>query len=81
MIGNDGWESGATDIIGTPDYDNNIEHIRQRYGAEIVPADMFDGRRPGGRVLTLDGHPHRVQPIMLTEFGGVPFRNTPLAEV
>ena len=60
VIGNDGWESGATDIIGTPDYDNNIEHIRQRYGAEIVPADMFDRRRPGGRVLTLDGHPHRV---------------------
>ena len=77
VIGNDGWESGATDIIGIHDYDNNIEHIRQRYGSEIVPADMFDRRRPGGRVLTLDGHPHRGQPIMLTEFGGIAFRDTP----
>ena len=77
VIGNDGWESGATDIIGIHDYDNNITHIRQRYGAEVVPADMFDRRRPGGRVLTLDGHPHRGQPIMLTEFGGIAFRDTP----
>ena len=77
VIGNDGWESGATDIIGIHDYDNNIEHIRQRYGAEIVPADLFDRRRPGGRVLTLDGHPHRGQPVMLTEFGGIAFRDTP----
>ena len=81
VIGNDGWESGATDIIGIHDYDNNIAHIRQRYGAEIMPADMFDRRRPGGRVLTLDGHPHRGQPIMLTEFGGIAFRNPLHAEV
>jgi hypothetical protein len=74
VIGNDGWESSATDIIGIHDYDNNIEHIRQRYGAEIEPAELFDRRRPGGRVLTLDGFPHRGQPIMLTEFGGIAFQ-------
>lgn len=73
VIGNDGWESSATDIIGIHDYDNNIEHIRQRYGAEIVPTELFDRRRPGGRVLTLDGFPHQGQPIMLTEFGGIAF--------
>jgi hypothetical protein len=38
---------------------------------EIDPAQLFDRRRPGGRVLTLDGYPHRGQPIMLTEFGGI----------
>ncbi|MDB5885407.1 MAG: putative b-glycosidase, Glycoside Hydrolase Family 2 [Polaromonas sp.] len=74
VIGNDGWESGATDIIGIHDYDNNIDHLRQRYGAEIVPAELFDRRRPGGRVLTLDGFPHRGQPVMLTEFGGIAFQ-------
>ena len=74
VIGNDGWESGATDIIGIHDYDNNTEHLRQRYGAEIVAAELFDRRRPGGRVLTLDGFPHRGQPIMLTEFGGIAFQ-------
>ncbi len=74
VIGNDGWESGATDIIGIHDYDNNMDHIRQRYGAEIQATELFDRRRPGGRVLTLDGFPHRGQPIMLTEFGGIAFQ-------
>ena len=73
VIGNDGWESSATDIIGIHDYDANSEHIRQRYGPEIKPEQLFDRRRPGGRILTLDGYPHRGQPIMLTEFGGVAF--------
>ena len=74
VIGNDGWESSATDIIGIHDYDANVEHIRQRYGPEIKTEELFDRRRPGGRILTLDGYPHRGQPIMLTEFGGVAFR-------
>jgi beta-galactosidase/beta-glucuronidase len=74
VIGNDGWESGATDIIGIHDYDSNLEHIRHRYGPEVQPEQLFDRRRPGGRVLTLDGYPHRGQPIVLTEFGGIAFQ-------
>ena len=80
VIGNDGWESGATDIIGIHDYDHNVEHLRQRYGAEIVPTELFDRRRPGGRVLTLDGFPHRGQPVMLTEFGGIAFQTQAQAD-
>ncbi|SEL14156.1 glycoside hydrolase family 2 protein [Nitrosovibrio tenuis] len=77
VIGNDGWESSATDIIGIHDYEANVEHLRQRYGAEIQPEQLFDRRRPGGRLLTLDGYPHRGQPIMLTEFGGIAFAKCP----
>jgi beta-galactosidase/beta-glucuronidase len=77
VIGNDGWESSATDIIGIHDYDANIEHLRQRYGTESAPQQLFDRRRPGGRVLTLDGYPHRGQPIMLTEFGGIAYVKKP----
>ena len=73
VIGNDGWESSATDIIGIHDYDANAQHLGQRYGVEMDPAQLFDRRRPGGRILTLDGYPHRGQPIMLTEFGGIAF--------
>ncbi len=73
VIGNDGWESSATDIIGIHDYDANVEHLRKRYGPEIKADELFDRRRPGGRILTLDGYPHRGQPIMLTEFGGIAF--------
>jgi uncharacterized short protein YbdD (DUF466 family) len=77
VIGNDGWESSATDIIGIHDYDANTEHMRQRYGAEMKTEQLFDRRRPGGRILTLDGYPHRGQPIMLTEFGGIAFAKCP----
>lgn len=72
VIGNDGWESSATDIIGIHDYDANVDHIRQRYG-DLNTEQLFDRRRPGGRILTLDGYPHRGQPIMLTEFGGIAY--------
>ena len=37
----------------------------------------MDRRRPGGRILTLDGYPHRGQPIMLTEFGGIVYTGRP----
>jgi len=77
VIGNDGWESSATDIIGIHDYNSNVEHLRRNYGAEIQPQELFDRRRPGGRILTLDGYPHRGQPIMLTEFGGISFAPSP----
>jgi uncharacterized short protein YbdD (DUF466 family) len=76
VIGNDGWESSATDIIGIHDYDSNLEHMRQRYGPEVETDKLFDRRRPGGRVLTLDGYPHQGQPIMLTEFGGIAYQET-----
>ena len=74
VIGNDGWESSATDIIGIHDYDTDPQHLRARYAGESSPEQLFDRRRPGGRILTLDGYPHRGQPIMLTEFGGVACR-------
>jgi hypothetical protein len=77
VIGNDGWESSATDIIGIHDYDANAEHLRQRYGPEVNTQQLFDRRRPGGRILTLDGYPHRGQPIVLTEFGGIAYDKYP----
>lgn len=75
VIGNDGWESSATDIIGIHDYDADPEQIRARYGVDST--QLFDRRRPGGRVLTLDGYPHRGQPVMLTEFGGIGYAKCP----
>jgi hypothetical protein len=71
VIGNDGWESSATDIIGIHDYDSDPCHFRARYGPEVKPQELVDRRWAAGRILTLDGFPHRGQPICLTEFGGV----------
>jgi hypothetical protein len=71
VVGNDGWESSATDIIGIHDYDCDPQHMHVRYGPEVTPKEVVDSRWTAGRLLTLDGFPHRGQPICLTEFGGV----------
>jgi hypothetical protein len=73
VIGNDGWESSATDVIGMHDYDSDPKHLRARYGPEVKSQEVVDRRWTGGRILTLDGYPHRGQPICLSEFGGIAY--------
>lgn len=73
VVGNDGWESIATDIIGIHDYDAKPEQIRARYGLAQVESLLFKRERPGGRMLLVDGTPKSEQPIVLTEFGGIAF--------
>jgi len=73
VVGNDGWESVATDIVAIHDYENDPEKLIRRYGAEDRPfAKLVERERPAGRLLALDdmvSEPAR--PIMLTEFGGI----------
>lgn len=69
VVGNDGWESVATDIVGIHDYDEQPARLARRYGVAEIPL-LFKRGRPGGRLLTLDGQVLE-QPIMLTEFGGI----------
>jgi beta-galactosidase/beta-glucuronidase len=71
VIGNDGWESVATDIVGIHDYDDQPERIAKRYLLDEIPR-LFKRERPGGRLLLLQGEVQE-QPIMLTEFGGIAF--------
>jgi hypothetical protein len=74
VVGNDGWESSATDIIGIHDYDCDPNHMHLRYGPEVTPKELVEmSHGTAGRLLTLDGFPHRGQPICLTEFGGIAF--------
>jgi beta-galactosidase/beta-glucuronidase len=71
VVGNDGWESVATDIIGIHDYDPDPARLAKRYyAAEVLPR-LFRRERPGGRTLVLEGKRHAEQPLMLTEFGGI----------
>jgi beta-galactosidase/beta-glucuronidase len=81
VIGNDGWEASATDLLGIHDYDADPDRIKARYGTSAAAQELFDRRRPGGRILTLDGYPHRGQPIILSEFGGIAYRKKPEAGV
>ncbi len=74
VIGNDGWENVATDIIGIHDYDDRPERISQRYGLNDIETKLLKRERPGGRVLTLGGKDVSTdQPIVLTEFGGIAY--------
>jgi hypothetical protein len=77
VIGNDGWESSATDIVGIHDYDTDPAHLLKRYETSEAMPQLFKRERPAGRLLTLEGHPHQGQPIMLTEFGGIAFSDRP----
>lgn len=72
VIGNDGWESVATDMIGIHDYDDQLVRMAQRYGSDEVLSRLFKRERPGGRLLVLEQQ-HADLPIMLTEFGGIAY--------
>ena len=73
VVGNDGWESVATDIIGIHDYDADPERLAKRYHADEILPRLFKRERPGGRLLVLEGERHTDQPIILSEFGGITF--------
>ncbi len=73
VIGNDGWESVATDILGIHDYDDEPERIGRRYGQGDVESRLFNRERPGGRMLVVDSKLNVSQPIVLSEFGGIAY--------
>jgi beta-galactosidase/beta-glucuronidase len=71
VIGNDGWESVTTDIVGIHDYDDDPERLARRYHADDQIPRIFRRERPGGRLLVLEGDRHAELPIVLSEFGGI----------
>ena len=74
VIGNDGWEAVATDLVTIHDYDADPDRLARRYGlsCENVHA-LFRDERPGHKVLMLPEFSYKDQPIALTEFGGIAF--------
>jgi beta-galactosidase/beta-glucuronidase len=74
VVGNDGWESVATDIIGIHDYDRRPTRIAARYDAQSELPTLLKRERPGGRVLSLAG-PGTEHPVVLSEFGGIALAN------
>ena len=75
VIGNDGWEVAATDIVAIHDYDADANRVRDRYSNCTPPGvvEMLRRERPGFKVLMLEGFAYDNQPVMLTEFGGIAF--------
>ena len=71
VVGNDGWEAVATDIIGIHDYDGDAGRIAGRYATDASLPRLFKRERPAGRALVLDQDRQPEQPIVLSEFGGI----------
>ncbi|MEW6250801.1 MAG: glycoside hydrolase family 2 TIM barrel-domain containing protein [Planctomycetota bacterium] len=71
VVGNDGWESVATDIIGIHDYDTQPRRLKERYtAADYSIARLHERERPAGRLLLVEPDGEN-KPVMLTEFGGI----------
>jgi hypothetical protein len=77
VIGNDGWESVLTDIIGIHDYDDDPARIVRRYAGYDALPSLLRRERPGGRALVLGAQPTTAadHPIVLSEFGGIALSN------
>jgi len=71
VVGNDGWESVATDILGIHDYDADASRIAARYATPDLLPKILKRERPGGRVLLVDPTRAVEMPVVLSEFGGI----------
>ncbi|GGL13902.1 glycoside hydrolase family 2 protein [Deinococcus radiotolerans] len=73
VIGNDGWEHVATDILTIHDYAYDTAALRQRYGSLDMTRATLSLQQPADRFLTLSGFQPAEQPVMLSEFGGIAY--------
>ncbi|WP_110885193.1 glycoside hydrolase family 2 protein [Deinococcus yavapaiensis] len=74
VIGNDGWQHVAGDILGIHDYAFTGDVLRERYGSHEQLAHTFERVQPHFRRILTDGHTRRGEAVMLTEFGGLSLR-------
>lgn len=71
VVGNDGWEHVATDMVTIHDYASNPAVLRERYATPESTEIVLERQEPGGRALTIAGFSPQRQPVILSEFGGV----------
>ncbi|HTV01180.1 MAG TPA: glycoside hydrolase family 2 TIM barrel-domain containing protein, partial [Luteitalea sp.] len=74
VIGNDGWESVATDIMGIHDYDPDPARLKRRYQTDALLPRLIRHERPAGRLLALSESETPVA-LVLSEFGGISLRD------
>jgi hypothetical protein len=71
VVGNDGWEHLATDMVAIHDYESDPQKVRLRYDMERVRTHLVKTGYSSGRNLVLPGFDVDGKPIMLSEFGGI----------
>ena len=73
VIGNDGWEYVATDIIGIHDYEHEPAKLLKRYSDRAAISASLNSLQPGGRAMALEGFAYGDHPVILSEFGGIAY--------
>ena len=71
VIGNDGWEHVATDLLGIHDYAHDPAVLIRRYGTPEALSRLLT--QPFGRRLLLDDFSAEGKPAILSEFGGIAY--------
>jgi len=74
VVGNDGWEAVATDLVTIHDYASNPTVLRERYATPESVELVIERQQPGGRTIVVPGvagfTPAHL-PIVISEFGGI----------
>jgi hypothetical protein len=73
VVGNDGWEHFASDIVTIHDYAANPAVLFERYATPESVLLVLERQQPGGRALTLEGFLPDQHPVVLSEFGGIAY--------
>jgi beta-galactosidase/beta-glucuronidase len=79
VVGNDGWENVATDLVTIHDYASNPLVLRERYATPESVELVIHRQQPGGRSIVVPGFTPAQHPVLLSEFGGIGM-NTQLDE-
>src|SRR5207237_1967514 len=58
VVGNDGWEHAATDLLTIHDYASDPATLAERYGDRAALAETLARVRPAGRTLVLPEPPY-----------------------
>ena len=76
VISNDGWEHTVSDIVTIHDYREEGKELVENHGDE--DAAVIEGKKSYswyGQKLFANGYSYQDQPLMLSEYGGIAFRN------
>ncbi len=71
VVGNDGWEHVASDLLTIHDYSREADTLRARYGTSEASAETSRKTLEHGRAILLPGVNLDNQPVILSEFGGI----------
>lgn len=73
VVGNDGWDNVAGDLVTIHDYSWKPETLRKRYARESDLEETKSAYFPGSRQIAVGGFETDGKPVMVTEYGGVSF--------